>query len=126
MFTLHPAASSYLLAAMRRLLSRPHEDDASHPICFEKHSQFLFHDKALAARRVTHKDPSAVASDDSSMKHIEILACGRKKNQVTASQVGFEPWHCRLRRTFHAGPLCGESGHNIQHALPGDCRNSRH
>jgi hypothetical protein len=62
---------------------RPHDDDASHPICLEEFAQLLFHDGALAARRVTHKYFFAIAHDDSSMKRIEIFACRRKKNQVT-------------------------------------------
>ena len=111
--------------ASRRPL-RPHDNDASHPICLEKVAQFLLHDKALAARRVTHEDSFAIARDDSSMKHIEILACGSKKNQVTALQMRFEPWHCRLRYTFHASPLGNESGYNVQNAFPAEYRDSRH
>src|ERR1700689_1383691 len=81
---------------------------------------------ALAARRVTHEDCFAVAHDDSSMKHVEILARGHKKNQVTALQICFEPWRCPLRYTFHASPLRIESGHNIQNALPAEYRDRRH
>src|SRR5208282_549583 len=105
---------------------RAHDNDASHPICLEKLAQFLFHDKALAARRVTHENFFAIAHDDSSMKHIEILACRRKKNQVTALQISLEPWQSRLRYTFHANPLCSESRYNIQNAFPVEYRDSRH
>ena len=84
-----------VILATRRNASRhplrPHDNDAGHPICLEKLGQFLFHDKALAARRMTHEDSFADAHDDSSMKDIEILACGRKKNQITALQMRFEP-----------------------------------
>src|SRR5258707_11586218 len=60
------------------------------------------------------------------MKHIEILECRRKKNQITALQILFEPRHCRLRHTFHASTLWIETRHNIQNALLAECRYSRH
>jgi len=75
---------------------RAYDDDACHSICFEKFAQFLFHDTALAARRMTHENFLAIAHDDASMKHIEILACRCKKNQIAASQISFEPWHGEL------------------------------
>jgi hypothetical protein len=105
---------------------RPHDNDAGHPICLEKLAQFLFHDKPVAARRVTHQDSVAVAHDDPRMKHIEIPARGRKKNQIAALHMRLEPWNCRLRNTFHTSPLCRESGYNIQNAFPADDRDSRH
>src|SRR6266852_2000481 len=103
MFTFHPAASRHLSSVRREFASsisaplvtnrnpsreslRPHDDDASHPICLEKLAQFLFHDKAPAARRVTQEHAFAVAHDDSSMKHIKILARGYEKHQITALQ----------------------------------------
>ena len=64
-------------ASRHRLRAR--DDNAGHPICLEKLAQFLFHDRALAARRVTHENFFAIAHDDSSMKHIEILARRRQK-----------------------------------------------
>ena len=104
----------------------PHDDDAGHPICLEKFAQLLFHDGALAARRVTHQYFFAIAHDDSSMKHVEIPARRRKKNQITGLQLSFEPWHCRLRYTFDASSLWIESGYDIQNAIPAYCRQSRH
>jgi hypothetical protein len=63
---------------------RPHYDNAGHPICLEKLVQLLFHDKAPAARGVTHKDSFAITRDDPGMKHVKILASGHKKNHIAA------------------------------------------
>src|SRR6266850_6478992 len=60
------------------------------------------------------------------MKHIEILARRRKKNQITALQISFEPRHRRLWHTFHPSTLWIETRHNIQNALLAECRYSRH
>src|SRR5271155_5708351 len=105
---------------------RPHDYHAGHAICFEELAQFLFHDQALAARGVTHENSFAVAHDDSSMKHIEMLAGRREKNQITVLQISFEAWQCRLRDTSHSSPLWSESRHNIQNAIPADSRDRRH
>jgi len=70
---------------------RAHHYDASHPVCFEKLAQFLFHNAALATRRVTHRNFFAIAHYDPGMKHIEILAGRCKKNQIAALQKSFEP-----------------------------------
>jgi len=104
---------------------RPHDNDAGHPICLEKLAQFLFHDKAPAARRVTHEGTCAIAHDDSSMKHVEILAGGDEKNQIAALQMRLEPWQCRLRYKFHASLAWGESGYDIQNALSTEYRDIR-
>ena len=81
---------------------------------------------ALAARRVTHEQAFTVAHDDSSMKHVEILACRHEKHQIAALQMRCEPSHGGLRYTFQVSPLRSESGYNIQHALPADYRDRRH
>src|SRR5258708_26205456 len=77
-------------------------------------------------RRVPHEDSFAIANNNSSMKHVEMLARRHKKNQFTGLQVSFESWHCALRHTFHASPLCGESRHNVQDPLPTSCRDIFH
>ena len=105
---------------------RPDDDDAGHPICFEKFAQYLFHDIAVASRRVPHEDSFAIAHNNSSMKYIEMLARRREKNQITGLQISFEPRHCTLRHTFHTRPLWRESRHNIQNAVDADSRDSRH
>jgi len=105
---------------------RAHDDDAGHSVCLEKFAQLLFHDRALAARRVTHEYFFAIAHDDSRMKYVEILARRRKKNQITCLQMSFEPRHCRLRYTFDASSLWIESGYDIQNAIPAYRRQSRH
>jgi hypothetical protein len=105
---------------------RPHYNDASHPICLEKLAQFLFHDNAPAARRVTQEHAFAVAHDDSSMKHIKILARGYEKYQIAALQMRCEPPHCGFRYTSQVSPPCGESGDDIQNAFPTDYRDRGH
>src|SRR5208337_4401683 len=111
-------------AARHRL--RAHDDDAGHAVCLEEPAQFLFDDESLAARRVTHENLLAIAHDDSSMKHVEMLAGRHKKNQVSGLQMSFELRQSRLRHTFHASPLRSEAGYNIQNAFNPDGRYSRH
>src|SRR5712692_9515513 len=48
-------------ASVRFAYSRPHDNDAGHPICLEKIAQFLFHYNSPAARRVTDEDSIAIA-----------------------------------------------------------------
>src|SRR5271170_3721713 len=87
-----PAISAVNCNASRHAL-RPHDNDASHPICLEKLVQFLLHDKAPAARGMTDEYALVVAHDNSRVKHIQVLACRYKKDKVTALQMRFERWH---------------------------------
>src|SRR5208283_350007 len=105
---------------------RPRDDDAGHPVCLEKFAQLLFHDTALAARRMTHEDTFAIAHDYSGMKDVEILARRCEKNQVTGLKISLEPGRSSFRYVFHATPLWIEPADNIQNALFADCRDGRH
>src|SRR5437764_2647110 len=68
----------------RQSFPGPRWNDSGHTIRLQKIVEVLLHNGSATAGCVPHERAVTIAHNDPAMKHIEMLAGGRKENEITA------------------------------------------